>query len=73
MRPRYDSYTPLSAPHAQILMEIEGEEYLRRPPPLNAKGLDQRSSIVDRSIYGSIIDKRIYASIVDRRTDGLDL
>ena len=23
-------------------MEIEGEEYLRRPPPLNAKGLDRR-------------------------------
>ena len=23
-------------------MEIEGEEYLRRPPPLKAKGLDHR-------------------------------
>ena len=41
-RPRYDSYTPLSAPRAQILMEIEGEEYLWRPPPLKAKGLDRR-------------------------------
>ena len=40
-RPRYDSYTPLSALRAQILMEIEGEEYLRRPPPLKAKGLDR--------------------------------
>ena len=42
VRPRYDSYTPLSAPRAQILMEIEGAEYLRRPPPLKAKGLDRR-------------------------------
>ena len=41
VRPRYDSYTPLSAPRVQILMEIEGEEYLRRPPPLKAKGLDR--------------------------------
>ena len=40
--PRYDSYTPLSAPRAQILMEIEGEEYLRRSSPLKAKGLDRR-------------------------------
>ena len=23
-------------------MEIEGKEYLRRPPPLKAKGLDRR-------------------------------
>ncbi|XP_073117756.1 uncharacterized protein [Elaeis guineensis] len=41
-RPRYDSYTPLSAPRVQILMEIKGKEYLRRPLPLKAKGLDQR-------------------------------
>ena len=41
-RPRYDSYTPLSAPRAQILMEIEGEEYLRRPPLLKAKDLDRQ-------------------------------
>ena len=39
-RPRYDSYTPLSTPRAQILMEIEREEYLRRPPHLKAKGLE---------------------------------
>ena len=40
MRPRspnkYDNYTPLVAPRSQIFIEIEKEEYVRRPPPMRA-------------------------------------
>ena len=32
----YDSYTPLSVLHVQILLEIEGGKYLRHPPPMKA-------------------------------------
>ncbi|XP_038984464.1 uncharacterized protein LOC120111480 [Phoenix dactylifera] len=31
---RYESYTPLNAPRTEILMEIEGREYFRPPPPM---------------------------------------
>ena len=33
---RYDSYNSLSALRAQILIKIEGEEYLCQPPPMKA-------------------------------------
>ena len=35
--PRYDSYTPLTTSRAQILMEIEGEDYLRRPQSMKIR------------------------------------
>ena len=47
-RPRAEStperrYTPLLAPRTKILMEIEGERYLRRPPPQNPRATRDKS------------------------------
>ena len=42
---RYNSYTPLFAPHAQILMEIEEAKYLRYPSSMKVRNRDR--SIAD--------------------------
>ncbi|XP_038978844.1 uncharacterized protein LOC120109168, partial [Phoenix dactylifera] len=31
---KYENYTPLNVPQAKILMEIEGRDYFRPPPPM---------------------------------------
>ena len=41
-RPSRD-YTPLLVPPSKILMEIESEEYLRRPPPMRSDTLRNRN------------------------------
>ncbi len=35
---RYENYTPLTAPRAEILMEIEGQDCIRLPPPKRDSG-----------------------------------
>ncbi len=35
---RDENYTPLNAPRAEVLMEIEGQDYFRPPPPMRDTG-----------------------------------
>ena len=63
MKSWYDTYTPLTTTRAQILMKIEGENYLHRPLPIKNRGKNKKKYYRFRCNYSH--DTKQYFQLKD--------